>query len=69
MVYFILSRTATFLDAWANQRNQAGTEAASVLSSGVGADQAVSGLPFLMWMIYTQHQESKPTTTLMFFSP
>jgi len=22
-----------------------------------------------MWMIYTQHQESKPTTTLMFFSP
>jgi len=25
--------------------------------------------PFLMWMIYTQHQESKPTITLMFFSP
>jgi len=25
--------------------------------------------PFLMWMIYTQHQEPKPTTTLMFFSP
>jgi len=25
--------------------------------------------PFLMWMIYTQHQESKPTTTLMFLSP
>jgi len=21
---------------------------------------------FLMWMIYTQHQESKPTFTLMF---
>ena len=21
-----------------------------------------------MWMIYIQHQESKPTTTLMFFS-
>jgi len=25
--------------------------------------------PFLMWTIYTQHQESKPITTLMFFSP
>jgi len=25
--------------------------------------------PFLMWMIYTQHQESKPTITLMFLSP
>jgi len=25
--------------------------------------------PFLMWMIYTQHQESNPTTTLMFLSP
>jgi len=25
--------------------------------------------PFLMWMIHTQHQESKPTTTLMFVSP
>jgi len=25
--------------------------------------------PFLMRMIYTQHQESKPTITLMFFSP
>jgi len=25
--------------------------------------------PFLMWTIYTQHQESKPTTTLMFLSP
>jgi hypothetical protein len=25
--------------------------------------------PFLMWIIYTQHQESKLTTTLMFFSP
>jgi len=24
--------------------------------------------PFLMWTIYTQHQESKPTTTLMFSS-
>jgi len=24
--------------------------------------------PFLMWMIYTQHQESKPTITLMFLS-
>ena len=22
-----------------------------------------------MWMIYTQHRESKPTTTLMFLSP
>ncbi len=47
MVYFILSRTATFLDAWANQRNQAGTEAASVLSSGVGADHAVSGFSLI----------------------
>jgi len=26
-------------------------------------------VPFLMWIIYTQHQESKPTITLMFFSP
>jgi len=25
--------------------------------------------PFLMWMIYTQHQESKPTIALMFLSP
>jgi len=25
--------------------------------------------PFLMWMIYTQHQESKPTITPMFLSP
>jgi len=25
--------------------------------------------PFWMWTIYTQHQESKPTTTLMFSSP
>jgi len=25
--------------------------------------------PFLMWTIYTQHQESKPTITLMFLSP
>jgi len=25
--------------------------------------------PFLMWTTYTQHQESKPTITLMFLSP
>jgi len=25
--------------------------------------------PFLMWTINTQHQESKPTITLMFLSP